>query len=70
MEKDQNQTEIKNASDEKEANLDKENLTNSEKEIQKEPEKKSPEEKCKTCDTPCHDSKSQPFYYLPKEVWT
>mgnify|MGYP001376181016 CR=1 FL=1 len=45
MEKDQNQTEINNASEEKEENLDSETLTNSEKEIQKEPEEKSPEEK-------------------------
>jgi len=45
MEKDQNQTEIKNTSDEKEESLDSETLTNSEKEIQKEPEEKSPEEK-------------------------
>ena len=45
MEKDQNQTEIKNASNEKEENLDTETSTNSEKEIQKEPEEKSPEEK-------------------------
>ncbi len=45
MEKDQNQTEIKNASDEKEENIDSETSTNSEKEIQKEPQEKSPEEK-------------------------
>jgi len=45
MEKDQNQTEINNASEEKEENLDSETLTNSEKEIQKGPEEKSPEEK-------------------------
>ena len=45
MEKDQNQTEIKNASDEKEENLDSETSTKSEKEIQKEPEEKSPKEK-------------------------
>jgi len=45
MEKDQNQTEIKNASDEKEENLGSETSTNSEKEIQKEPEEKNPDEK-------------------------
>ena len=45
MEKDQNQTEIKNASDEKDENIDSESTANTEKEIQKEPEEKSPEEK-------------------------
>jgi len=45
MEKDQNQTEIKNASDEKSENIDLETSTNTEKEIQKEPIEKSPEEK-------------------------
>jgi len=45
MEKDQNQTEIKNTSNEKEENLDSKTSTNPEKEIQKEPEEKSPEEK-------------------------
>ena len=45
MEKDQNQTEIKNASDEKSENIDVETSTNTEKEIQKEPKEKSPEEK-------------------------
>ena len=46
MEKDQNQTEIKNTSDEKkEENIVSETSTHSEKEIQKEPEEKSPEEK-------------------------
>jgi molecular chaperone GrpE len=45
MEKDQNQTEIKNASDEKSENIDLENSANTEKEIQKEPIEKSPEEK-------------------------
>ena len=45
MDKDQNQTEIKNASNEEEENLDIETSTNSEKEVQKEPEEKSPEEK-------------------------
>jgi len=45
MEKDQNQTEIKSSSDEKEENLDTQTSINSEKEIQKEPEEKSSEEK-------------------------
>jgi len=45
MEKDQNQTEIKNASDEKEESIDSETSTNSENEIQKESQEKSPEEK-------------------------
>jgi len=45
MEKDQNQTEIKNASDEKDKIIDSETSKISEKEIQKEPKEKSPEEK-------------------------
>ena len=45
MEKDQNQTEIENASDEKSENLDSETSANTEKKIEKETIEKSPEEK-------------------------
>ena len=45
MEKDQNQTEIKNTSDEKNESIESETSTNSEKEIENESSEKSPEEK-------------------------
>ena len=45
MEKDQNQTEIKNASDEKEENINSKTSKNPEKEIQKKPKEKRTEEK-------------------------
>ena len=45
MEKEQNQSTVKNKSEEKEETVLKESSKNSEKEIQKEPEEKSPEEK-------------------------
>jgi len=45
MEKDQNQTEIKNTSDEKNESIESETSANSEKEIEKELNEKSPEEK-------------------------
>ena len=45
MEKDQNQTEVKNPSDEKNENIDSGTSTDTEKEIQEEPKEQSPEEK-------------------------
>jgi len=45
MEKDQNQTEIKDASDNKDIDIESENVITPEKKTQKEPKEKSPEEK-------------------------
>ena len=45
MEKDQNQTEVKNPSDQKNENIDSGTSTDTEKEIQEEPKEQSPEEK-------------------------
>ena len=45
MEKEQNQTEVKEATDEKEKNIESETSENSEKNTQEEPKEKTPEEK-------------------------